>query len=111
MGDRELWEFCDGNDQLCFREVKWVNNPRVICQNDGVVSINNAVEIDLTGQVNAESIGERMYSGTGGQLEWVTGAQWSRGGKSIIALRSSYVDKQGVRHSKIRPQLTPGEHW
>lgn len=108
VGDRELWEFCDGNDQLCFREVKWVNNPRVICQNDGVVSINNAVEIDLTGQVNAESIGERMYSGTGGQLEWVTGAQWSRGGKSIIALRSSYVDKQGVRHSKIRPQLTPG---
>ena len=88
--------------------MKWVNNPRVICQNDGVVSINNAVEIDLTGQVNAESIGERMYSGTGGQLEWVTGAQWSRGGKSIIALRSSYVDKQGVRHSKIRPQLTPG---
>ena len=108
VGDRELWEFCDGNDQLCFREVKWVNNPRVICQNDGVVSINNAVEIDLTGQVNAESIGDRMYSGTGGQLEWVTGAQWSRGGKSIIALRSSYVDKQGVRHSKIRPQLTPG---
>ena len=108
VGDRELWEFCDGNDQLCFREVKWVNNPRVICQNDGVVSINNAVEIALTGQVTAESIGDPMYSGTGGQLEWVTGAQWSRGGKSIIALRSSYVDKQGVRHSKIRPQLTSG---
>ena len=73
-----------------------------------MVSINNAMEIDLTGQVNAESIGPRQYSGTGGQLEWVLGAQWSRGGKSILALRSSYRDKQGQLHSKIVPQLAPG---
>jgi len=60
------------------------------------------------GQVNAESIGRRMYSGTGGQLEFVIGSQWSRGGKSIIALRSSYVDRNGVRHSKIKPSLPLG---
>ena len=108
VGDRDLWAFCDGNPDVCFREVRWVNDPRVISQNRCVVSINNAMEIDLTGQVNAESVGPRMYSGTGGQLEWVTGAQWSPGGRSIIALRSSYRDKNGVLHSKIRPDLTPG---
>ena len=66
------------------------------------------MDIDLTGQVNAESVGPRQYSGTGGQLEWVLGAQWSREGKSIIALRSSYRDSQGELHSKIVPQLAPG---
>ena len=64
--------------------------------------------LDVTGQVNAESIGPRQYSGTGGQLEWVVGSQWSKGGKSILALRSSYRDKAGVLHSKIVPQLAPG---
>ena len=66
------------------------------------------MEIDLTGQVNAESVGPRQYSGTGGQLEWVLGSQWSKDGKSIIALRSSYRDKAGVPRSKIVPQLPPG---
>ena len=108
VGDKELWDFLNGNRDVCFKEVHWVNDPRHISQNDNVVSINNAMEIDLTGQVNAESIGTRMYSGTGGQLEWVLGAQWSKGGKSIIALRSSYVDKSGVLRSKINPMLTPG---
>ena len=108
VGDQALWDFADGNRELCFKEVKWVNDPRNIARNDGVVSINNAMEIDLTGQVNAESIGPRMYSGTGGQLEWVTGSQWSKGGKSIIALRSSYRDKSGALHSKIVPTLAPG---
>ena len=108
VGDKELWSFLHGNQDVCFKEVHWVNDPRHIAQNDNVVSINNAMEIDLTGQVNAESIGTRMYSGTGGQLEWVLGAQWSKGGKSIIALRSSYTDKNGVLRSKINPMLTPG---
>jgi acyl-CoA hydrolase len=108
VGDRALWDYVENNPAFCFREIDWVNDPRNIAQNDRVVSVNNAMEVDLTGQVNAESIGPRMYSGTGGQLEWVMGAQWSREGKSIIALRSSYVDKSGVRHSKIKPRLTPG---
>ena len=108
VGDRRLWDYAHNNPAFCFKEIDWVNDPRRIAQNDNVVSVNNAMEVDLTGQVNAESIGPRMYSGTGGQLEWVIGAQWSRGGKSIIALRSSYVDKAGVRHSKIKPFLPLG---
>ena len=66
------------------------------------------MEVDLTGQVNAETAGSRQYSGTGGQLEWVIGSQWSPGGKSILALRSSYTDKSGQLRSKILPQLSPG---
>ena len=104
IGDRRLWDFARDNPAFCQKEIQWTNDAR----NDNVVSINNAMEIDLTGQVNAESIGPRQYSGTGGQLEWVLGAQWSRGGKSILALRSSYRDKQGQLHSKIVPQLAPG---
>ena len=107
IGDRRLWDFARDNPAFCQKEIQWTNDARNIARNDNVVSIN-AMEIDLTGQVNAESIGPRQYSGTGGQLEWVLGAQWSRGGKSILALRSSYRDKQGQLHSKIVPQLAPG---
>ena len=108
IGDRRLWEFAKNNPLFCQKEVEWINDPRNIARNDQVVSINNAMEIDLTGQVNSESVGSRQYSGTGGQLEWVIGSQWSKGGKSIIAMRSSYRDKNGVLHSKIKPQLPLG---
>lgn len=108
VGNRALWDYAHHNTVFCQKELDFVNDARVICQNDGVVSINNAMEIDLTGQVNAESVGTRQYSGTGGQLEWVVGSQWSKGGKSIIALRSAYRDKNGQLHSKIRPQLSAG---
>lgn len=108
VGDRELWAFGHNNPDFCQKEICWINDPRNIAKNDHVVSINNAMEIDLTGQVNSETIGPRQYSGTGGQLEWVIGSQWSKGGRSIIALRSCYRDKAGQLHSKILPQLTPG---
>lgn len=108
IGDRRLWDFAKDNGLFCQKEIDWVNDARNIAKNDGVVSINNAMEIDLTGQVNAESVGPRQYSGTGGQLEWVLGAQWSKGGKSILALRSTYRDKTGRLHSKLVPTLTPG---
>ena len=108
IGDRALWDFAGGNPDFCQKEIDWVNDPRRICRNDAVVSINNAMEIDLTGQVNAESIGDSQYSGSGGQLEWVIGSQWSKGGKSIIALRSAYRDSRGQLHSKIKPTLPPG---
>ena len=108
VGDKALWDFARDNPAFSFKEIDWVNDPRNIARNDRVVSVNTAMEIDLTGQVNAESVGPRQYSGTGGQLEWVLGAQWSREGKSIIALRSSYRDKQGTLHSKIVPQMAPG---
>ncbi len=108
IGDRTLWDFARDNPAFSFKEIDWVNDARNIARNDRVVSINNAMEIDLTGQVNAESVGPRQYSGTGGQLEWVLGAQWSKDGKSIIALRSSYRDKAGRLHSKIVPELPGG---
>ena len=108
IGDKRLWDFARDNPAFCQKDIHWTNDPRRIAQNDRVVSINNAMEIDLTGQVNAESVGPRQYSGTGGQLEWVLGSQWSKDGKSIIALRSSYRDKAGVLRSKIVPQLPPG---
>ena len=108
VGDRELWAFGHNNPDFCQKEICWINDPRNIAKNDHVVSINNAMEIDLTGQVNSETIGPRQYSGTGGQLEWVIGSQWSKDGRSIIALRSCYRDKAGQLHSKILPQLTPG---
>ena len=108
IGDRALWDFAAGNPDFEHKEIAWVNDSRRIAQNRQVVSINNAMEIDLTGQVNAESIGARQYSGTGGQLEWIIGAQWSPGGKSILALRSAYRDRSGVLHSKILPQLPAG---
>ena len=108
VGGPELWEFAHNNPDFCQKEINWVNDARNIARNDRVVSVNNAMEIDLTGQANAETIGPQQYSGTGGQLEWVLGSQWSMDGKSILALRSSYRDKSGALHSKIVPQLTPG---
>lgn len=108
VGNRALWDFGHQNPDFCQKEICWINDPRNIARNDRVVSINNAMEVDLTGQVNAETIGRRQYSGTGGQLEWVIGSQWSKDGKSIIALRSAYRDRAGVLHSKIVPELSPG---
>lgn len=108
VGQRDLWEFAHNNQDFCQKEISWINDPRNIAKNRNVVSINNAMEVDLTGQVNAETVGTRQYSGTGGQLEWVVGSQWSEGGRSILALRSSYWDKSGVLRSKIVPALALG---
>lgn len=108
VGDKALWDFVQNNPDFCLKEICWVNDPRRIAQNDNVVSINNAMEIDLTGQVASEAIGPRQYSGTGGQLEWVLGSQWSKGGKSVIAIHSCYRDKNGTLHSKIMPTLAEG---
>ena len=85
-------------------DIAYTNDPRVIAQNPGMVSINSAIEIDLTGQVCADSIGERIYSGTGGQLDFVRGAKLSKGGKAIIALASRTA--KGL--PKIVPTLKPG---
>ena len=90
----------------------WVNDPYVISRNDNQVSINTALEVDLTGQCASESLGSRQFSGTGGQAETAMGAQRSSGGKSIIALYSTAMVKgtDGVRRevSKIVPQLMAG---
>ena len=85
--------------------VDYVNDPNVICQNDNMISINAALEVDLFGQVCAESVGTKHMSGTGGQVDYVRGACQSKGGKSFIAFAST---AKGGTISKIKNVLTPG---
>jgi acyl-CoA hydrolase len=86
------------------READYVNDVRIIRQNPKMVAINSAIEVDLTGQVCADSIGTRMYSGVGGQMDFIRGASLSKGGKAIIALPST--THKGI--SRIVPFLKPG---
>ena len=104
LGSEEVYKFIDRNPAVQMRDIAYTNDPRIIAQNPGMVSINSAIEIDLTGQVCADSIGERIYSGTGGQLDFVRGAKLSRGGKAIIAMAS----RTSHGNAKIVPVLHPG---
>ncbi|RKO67583.1 acetyl-CoA hydrolase/transferase family protein [Desulfofundulus salinus] len=108
MGSKKLYEFLHNNPAVASYPVDYTNSPQVIAQNDKVVSINNAVEIDLYGQVCSESAGIRHISGTGGQVDFVEGAFLSRGGKAFICISSTYRDKNGQLRSRIVPTLTPG---
>ncbi len=105
MGSKRLYEFVDNNPFIEFHPVSYTNDPFVIAQNDRMVSINSALEVDLTGQVCADSLGEYFYSGIGGQVDFVRGAARSRGGKPIIALPST---AEGGTVSRITSQLKPG---
>ena len=108
-GSRKMYEFMDHNEHIEARPFRWVNDPRIIAQNDNMVSVNGALQIDLTGQVCAESIGQKQYTGTGGQVDFVRGARWSKGGMSFIAMPSSRIDsKTGKRVSKISLTLPLG---
>lgn len=106
-GTQKLYDFIDDNPSICSCPVDYTNDPFVVGQIDNFMSINNAVEIDLFGQVNAESAGVKHISGTGGQLDFVMGAYRSKGGKSFICLSSSY-GKAGAAKSRIVPTLNPG---
>ncbi len=86
IGTRRLYDFIDDNPQVVMLDVAYVNDPAVIRRNPKVTAINSAIEVDLTGQVCADSIGTRMYSGVGGQMDFIRGASLSPGGKPIIAL-------------------------
>jgi len=89
MGSERLYRFVDDNPEVNFLDIEFVNNPVVIAKNPQVVSINSAIQIDLTGQVCADSIGHKIYSGVGGQVDFVMGATFSEHGKSIMAMRST----------------------
>ncbi|MDO4983164.1 MAG: acetyl-CoA hydrolase/transferase C-terminal domain-containing protein [Eubacteriales bacterium] len=106
-GSKRIYDYIDDNPSFVLLPVSYVNDPYVIAQNDNMISVNAAVEVDLWGQVCAESIGTRLISGTGGQVDYVRGACQSRGGKSFIAF-SSTVNVKGKISSKIQPILTPG---
>ncbi len=105
MGTNRLYDYVDDNPAVVLKPVDWVNNPRVICQNDNVVAINSCVEVDLMGQVCSESVGLRQISGTGGQVDFVRGAAMSRGGRSIMAMPSTAAKG---KISKIVPFLAQG---
>jgi acetyl-CoA hydrolase len=89
LGTRRLYEFVDNNPVVELHPSEYVNDPYVIRQNEKMIAINSAIEVDLTGQVCADSIGTRLYSGVGGQLDFIRGAARSKGGKPIIALPST----------------------
>lgn len=105
LGDRAMFDFMDDNPAIVGYPASWVNNPAIIRKNPNMVSVNSAIEVDLTGQINAEQIKGAPFSGTGGQLDFVRGAYGSRGGRSFIALHATA--KQGTL-SRIVPQLTGG---
>ena len=100
MGSSELYNFMDHNPDLYAGTFPFVNDPRNIAKNKRMMSINTAMSVDLFGQVAADSMGFTQQSAVGGQIDFVKGAQWSEGGKSIIALASSF-EKNGQRQSKI----------
>ncbi|WP_213996714.1 acetyl-CoA hydrolase/transferase family protein [Tepidanaerobacter syntrophicus] len=108
VGSKELYDWVDDNPALASFPVDYTNDPTVIAANDNAVSINSAIEVDLFGQISGESSGLRQISGTGGQLDFVTGAFQSRGGKAFICLPSTYKDKDGNVHSRIVPVLPLG---
>lgn len=105
MGSEELYEFIDDNPNIYMAPASYVNDPYIIAQNDNMVSINSCVQIDLTGQVCAESIGLRQISGVGGQVDFIRGCSLSRNGVPIIAMESAM--KNGTV-SKIVPFLNEG---
>ncbi len=108
MGTNKLYNFLDGNPACAIYPVDYTNDPFIIGRNDKVLGINNAIEVDLYGQVASESSGTRHISGTGGQLDFIIGSYYSKGGKGLICLTSTFTDKEGRLQSRIRPTLTPG---
>jgi RimJ/RimL family protein N-acetyltransferase len=106
MGRRPTYDFIDDNPSIEFRTVDYTNDPLVISQHRNMVAINSALEVDLTGQATAESIGTTFYSGIGGQADFMRGAVLSGGGKTILALAST---AEGGKVSRIVPFLREGE--
>ena len=107
LGSQELYSIIDRNTDFLCCPVDYTNPPHIIMQNDRIIAINNATQIDLQGQAASESDGHRHISGTGGQLQFVRGAYASKGGKSFICLASTY-ERRGSRRSRIVLNLTPG---
>ena len=106
IGSHALYDWVDQNPGVAAYPLEYVNSPNVIGQIDNMVSINSCLAVDLFGQVSSESSGMRQISGTGGQLDFLTGASTSRGGKAFICMSSTYNDKHGVCHSRILPHFS-----
>lgn len=105
MGTQALYRFMDNNPGIFMAPVDYTNHPRVICQQDNMVAVNSALQVDLMGQVAADTVGRLQYSGPGGQVDFVRGANMSKGGRNIIALPST---AKGGTVSRIAPVLAEG---
>ena len=105
FGSKDLYEWVDQNPGVIACPLEYVNAPETIGRLDNMISINNCIAVDLYGQISSESAGMRQISGTGGQLDFLTGAAMSKGGKAFITMTSYYKDKAGVRHSRIVPHF------
>ncbi|HVI40252.1 MAG TPA: acetyl-CoA hydrolase/transferase C-terminal domain-containing protein [Anaerovoracaceae bacterium] len=107
-GTQKLYDFMQDNPALAAYPVDYTNHPFISSKIDQLISINSAVEIDLSGQVCSETAGPKIISGSGGQLDFVEGAYNSKGGKSFICLPSTYTDKEGKLHTRIKGMMTLG---
>jgi butyryl-CoA:acetate CoA-transferase len=108
MGTRKLYDFMRNNPSLAAYPTNYTNHPGTALKNDNFISINSALEIDLSGQICCETVGTKIYSGSGGLLDFVEAAYFSKGGKSFICLPSTYKDKQGQVKSRIKAVITSG---
>ncbi len=108
-GSRALYDFLDRNPEIVTAPMHWVNSPAVIRELDDFISINGCIAVDLFGQVSSESAGLRQISGTGGQVDFVTGAMEAEHGRAFLAMHSTYMDKTGALHSNILPHFTGGD--
>ncbi len=108
LGTKRLYEWANNNPMIELRRSEYINDPMVIAQNDKMVAINQAIEVDFTGQVCADSIGPKMYSAVGGQLDFTYGASRSKGGVAIITMPSTSTLRDGSVVSKIVPMLKHG---
>jgi acetyl-CoA hydrolase len=108
LGSHELYRWSDDNPLIEMHRTEYVNDPFVIAQNERMVAINSAIEVDLTGQVCADSIGSKLYSGVGGQLDFIYGASRSKDGVPIIALPSTTTLRDGTVISRIVGMLKQG---
>ncbi len=107
-GSKELYDFIDSNEELLCAPVDYINEIFNIASIDDFISINSCLEVDLFGQVSSESVGYKHISGAGGQLDFVLGGYLSDGGMSFLCCPSIYVDKKGVKHSRIRGTFDAG---
>jgi len=108
LGTKRLYEWVNDNPMIEMHPTEYVNDPFIIAQNDRMVAVNSAIEVDLTGQVCGDSIGPKLYSGVGGQLDFVYGSSRSKGGVPIIALPSVATLRDGTQLSKIAAMLKQG---
>ncbi|MGB9444761.1 MAG: acetyl-CoA hydrolase/transferase C-terminal domain-containing protein, partial [Candidatus Acidiferrum sp.] len=104
-GSKKLFDYVNNNPMFEFHPSKYTNDPWIIAQNDKMVAVNSAIQIDITGQVCADSIGTYFYSGIGGQVDFIRGAARSKGGKPIIAMQATAKNGEV---SRIVPMLDPG---